>query len=191
MNVKPFSVLYSMAEYYHRDASDFASRFDVLWENQTHKSGRIKSFVDLFIGCECVLKSHIILGKLSDDPEDVYSLIRKAGHKIKTLANLACYQEDRSSYDFIGERLGVFSIFIRYSLDANEIFFPIHIERRDTKINYNETIGNNSWVLEVRAILDGLLDSSKDRFIGSLAQEIEEILEAEKKIGNLVNSFYK
>lgn len=37
----------SIAEHYFHDARDFAARFDVPWENQTHKTGRIKSFVDL------------------------------------------------------------------------------------------------------------------------------------------------
>jgi hypothetical protein len=35
-------------------------RFDQLWEAgpPMHKMGRMKSFVDLLIGCECTLKAH-------------------------------------------------------------------------------------------------------------------------------------
>lgn len=191
MDVKPLSVLYSIAEHYHRDAFDFASRFDVLWEDQTHKTGRIKSFVDLLMACECVLKSHIILGRLSDDPKDVYSRIRKASHQIEPLAKAACYLEDRSSYEAIAQRLHEFSVFIRYSLDAYETFFPSYIERCEAKLNYSQTIGNNSWVLEVRTILGTLLDSSNDRFSGFVTDDIGAIVEHEKQMKEFIELIRK
>lgn len=59
---KSVSVHHSIAEYYWLDARDFLSRFDALWDVETHKTGRIKTFVDLLMGCECALKSHLMLG---------------------------------------------------------------------------------------------------------------------------------
>lgn len=55
MNLKPMSVLHSLAEHFHRDAVDFGARFDLLWEAGPlmHKMGRTKSFTDLLMGCEC------------------------------------------------------------------------------------------------------------------------------------------
>lgn len=188
MHDKPDSVLHSIAEHYHRDAYDFAVRFDVMWEKQLHKSGRIKSFVDLFMGCECALKSHIFLGKLSDDPKRVYSSVRKAGHDIGSLAHLACYSEDRSSYEFFAYRLSKLSTYIRYSLDSYEVFFRAGIKCDDTSFNYGKTIGNNSWVLEIRNELRALLRVSDGQFTGLLSDDIETYLKIDKEIGALVTS---
>ena len=191
MDTKPLSVLYSIAEHYHRDAWDFASRFDVLWENQTHKTGRIKSFVDLLMGCECALKSHVILGRLSDDPKVVYSIIRKASHQIGALAQAACYLQDRSPYETLEQRLQAFSVFIRYSLDAYETFFPSYIERHEAKLNYSQTIGNNPWVLEIRALLGNLLESSSGTFSGFVTDDINAIIEHEKQMKEFMESIGK
>jgi hypothetical protein len=68
MKTTPLSVLHTVADHYKSDARDFLDRFDILWEAQLHKTGRIKSFVDLLLSCECILKCHIVLGRTSDDP---------------------------------------------------------------------------------------------------------------------------
>lgn len=192
MNAKPLSVLHSIAEHYHRDALDFAARFDVLWESQTHKTGRIKSFVDLLLGCECALKSHIVLGRLSDEPRTVYLQVRKASHQIAALARAATFLDDRSTYVALSQRLEQFSVFIRYSLDAYETFFPSYVERHEAKVNYSKTIGNNPWVLEVRAYLDVLLVSSNDAFSGMLTgDDIEAIIEHEREMKEFMESIAK
>lgn len=188
---KPLSIQYSVAEHYHRDASDFAARFDILWESQTHKTGRIKSFVDLLMSCECALKSHVFLSRLQKNPTDTYALIRKAGHRIAPLADEATFLEDRSSYEFLKERLDGFSVFIRYSLDAYETFFPFLLERDEAKLNYSGTIGNNAWVLEVRRCLATLLDSSNSKFSGLVTSDICAIFKHEKQMQEFMESIRK
>ena len=143
MKTKPISILHSIAEHYAQDAQDFAERFDVLWEKQLHKTGRIKSFVDLMMACERGLKAHVALGRVSEDPTEVYQMIRRASHRIEPLAQAATFLSDRSTYDELASRLDSFSVFIRYSLDAYETFFPLLVERDALKLNYSQTVGNN------------------------------------------------
>ncbi len=102
MKTLPISIQHSVADHYHKDARDFAARFDTLWEDQLHKTGRIKSFVDLVMGCECALKCHVFLGRLDQDPDETYKLIRNAGHNTERLSTLAAFLEDRSLYELIG-----------------------------------------------------------------------------------------
>lgn len=182
---------YSVAEHYHRDAVDFVGRFDILWESQTHKTGRIKSFVDLLMSCECILKSHVFLGHLADNPTDTYILIRKAGHQIALLADEATFLEDRSGYDFLKKALNDFSVFIRYSLDAYEAFFPFLSENDEVTLNYSGTIGNNAWVLEVRQCLAKLLDKSKSQFSGLVTSDIGAIFVHEEEMNRFMKSIRK
>lgn len=191
MNEKPLSVLYSIAEHYHRDAVDFAARFDVLWENQTHKTGRIKTFVDLLMACECALKSHSVLGRLNDDPKQVYVDIRKASHSIGKLADLASFLSDRSNYDFLKERLQPFSVFIRYSLDAYETFFPALMEWDNAEINYSGTIGNTLWILAVRNCLESLNESLNYKFSGFVTSDIGAIFEHDRQMKGFMESIKK
>lgn len=188
---KPSSIQYSVAEHYHRDAIDFAGRFDILWERQTHKTGRIKSFVDLLMSCECVLKSHVFLGRLENDPTDTYILIRRAGHQIAQLADKANFLENRSDYEFLKEELDDFSVFIRYSLDAYETFFPFLPENDEVKLNYSGTIGNNAWVLQVRHCLATLLDKSKSKFSGLVTSDIGAIFVHEEEMKKFMESLHK
>jgi hypothetical protein len=188
---KSSSIQYSVAEHYHRDAIDFSGRFDILWESQTHKTGRIKSFVDLLMSCECALKSHIFLGRLEDNPKDTYILIRSAGHQIAQLADKANFLEDRSDYIFLEERLNDFSVLIRYSLDAYEMFFPFLSECDEVKLNYSGTIGNNAWVLEVRQCLAKLLDKSKSKFSGLVTSDIGANFAHEEEMKRFMKSIHK
>lgn len=186
--VRPLSILRTIAHHYTEDARDFVERFDLLWENQLHKTGRIKSFVDLLMACECVLKAHVMLGRSSDDPREVYKEIRKASHQIGPLAKAAVFLTDRSIYDELARRLDNFSVLIRYSLDAYETFFPSYIERHEAKLNYSHTIGNSPWVLEVRALIVPLLDSVSDELGGLVTDDIGAILEHERQIREFIDS---
>lgn len=185
---KPLSILRTIAQHYAQDARDFLDRFDLLWEDQLHKTGRIKSFVDLLMACECALKAHVVLGKSSDDPVVVYKGIRKAGHRIAPLAKAAVFLSSRSIYDELALRLDRFSVFIRYSLDAYETFFPSYVERHEAELNYSQTIGNPVWVLEVRALLIPLLDSLSDELGGFVTDDIRAILEHERQMKEFIDS---
>jgi hypothetical protein len=182
MNVRPLTVQHSIAEHYFSDSRDFAARFDTLWEDQLHKTGRIKSFVDLVMGCECALKSHIFLGRREIDPVETYIRVRRAGHDIGSLCQMASYLDDRSLYDRMIENLAPFSVFIRYSLDAYATFFPTVVDWDDAPIRHATTIGSNAWVLSIRGDLDLLIESCSDEFTGVLNAEIEEILNHEQEM---------
>lgn len=180
MKIKPASLLHSIAEHFHHDASDFIDRFDILWESQTHKTGRIKTFVDLLMGCECELKAHAILSRLQDDPLEVYKSVRAAGHRIDRLTEMAHFMEDRTHYDFLKDNLLGKSVFIRYSLDAYDTFFPFDYD--DADINYSETIGNHVWVMQIRRHLKLMIDASNDEFTGMVSNDISELFALESQM---------
>lgn len=190
METKPLSVLYTVAEHYYRDANDFVSRFDLLWEApaQLHKTGRIKSFIDLLMGCECALKCHGFLSHHAEVPREVYCKVRSFGHNIGRLADYASFLTDRSPYDYLKANLGDFSVFLRYSLDAYETFFPSYMDRKDAEVNYSATIGNNPWVLELRANLNTLLSSSEEQFSGFFTDDLEAIFTHERQMKEFADS---
>lgn len=188
MRTLPISVQHSVAEFYHRDAQDFARRFDALWEDQLHKTGRIKSFVDLIMGCECALKSHVFLSRLDRDPHETYRLVRKAGHNSEKLSVLATFLEDRSLYERAGSKLAPFSVLVRYSLDAYSTFFPALSDWADAPINHAATVGCNAWVLGVRVDLQELIDSSCAEFTGIVSSDIDAILRNERDLEDFMRS---
>lgn len=55
LKTKPSSLLHSITEHFLNDSRDFATRFDVLWEDGRlmHKMGRTKSFMDLLMRQKC------------------------------------------------------------------------------------------------------------------------------------------
>ena len=185
------SVLLSVAEHYHHDASDFLDRFDILRDAQLTKTGRIKNFVDLLMGCECALKSHVFLSQLDASPALRYKKVRGASHSIDKLATMASYMADRKHYDFLKEHLQDVSVYIRYSLDAYETFFPFFEEYQYAKINHSSTIGNYTWVSEIRACLTSMLESSNHEFTGLVTPDFGTIIEHEKEIKEFMNAIGK
>ncbi|MBA4077341.1 MAG: hypothetical protein C0508_20090 [Cyanobacteria bacterium PR.023] len=180
MKTLPISIQHAVADHYYKDARDFAARFDILWEDQLHKTGRIKSFVDLIMGCECALKCHVFLGSLNQDLDETYEMIRRAGHNVEKLSELATFLQDKSLYELVGSKLAPFSVFVRYSLDAYSTFFPAVTDWADAPVNYAATIGNNAWVLAVRDGLRQLIDSSSPEFSGAISHDIEAIIKHEQ-----------
>lgn len=191
MNTAPLSVLHTVADHYIRDAQDFLERFDHLWEQMLHKMGRTKSFVDLIFACECVLKAHIVLGQINDDPVTVYKAMRRLSHDVAALASAAQFMQDRGTYQFVSDRLGPFSVFIRYSLDAYETFFPSAMERADADINYSNTIGNHDWVLECRSQVATLIDSTAQEDTGFMTTDLEALFRHELEMKAFVDACMK
>lgn len=193
MNLKPMSVLHSLAEHFHRDAVDFGARFDLLWEAGPlmHKMGRTKSFTDLLMGCECALKAHAFLSHLEGNPVEVYRSIRKCGHNIGALSDYANFLKDRADYNFLKTELDAFPVFLRYSLDANEAFFPSFVDRTEADLNYSKTIGDNAWVLNIRESLERLNTSSEDSFGGFITDGIEDIFAHEKSMKQFAETCLK
>ncbi len=56
---------------------------------------------------------------------------------------------------------------IRYSLDADGLFFPLTQGRRQS-LPYSQLIGNEIWVKEVRDSLEALIDAARDEFTGEI-----------------------
>jgi len=179
LKVAPLTILHTIAEHYQRDARDFLERFDILWEAQLHKTGRMKSFVDLLLACECTLKCHIVLGRLGDDPCAVYQGVREYRHDIGRLAGAATYLQDKTLYSEVGKRLAPFSVFIRYSLDAYETFFPSALDRADARIDYSASIGKHPWVLECRGMVSSLLDETYSEFDGFVTDDLSALWQHE------------
>lgn len=169
MHIKPSSLHHSIGEAFWHDARDFLHRFDALWEHGSLmlKSGRTKSFVDLMMGCECVLKAHIFISCTSEDCPTIYRGIRNAGHYVAQLVPLASFMKDRTHYDRLEEKLGKLGVSIRYSLDADGLFFPL-IPGSRVALSYSELIGSEVWVQEVRDSLQALIDAARDEFTGQI-----------------------
>lgn len=180
--MKPSSLLHTVAEHFHRDASDFSTRFDELWENASlmHKMGRVKSFVDLLMACECSLKSHALLSMLDKKPVEAYRAVRACGHNIGKLAPLANYLKDRAPYEYLASHLTELPVHIRYSLEAYETFFPALVDRGQADKNYSATIGCNPWVLEIRDVLGLLLEAIGEEFSGEISMELGDLIGREE-----------
>ncbi len=176
----PLSVLHTLVGHFATDARDFLERFDRLWEAMLHKTGRIKSFVDLLFACECALKAHIILRRVDEDPDAVYKDVRRWSHNLDRLATEARLIDTGDVYQGIRSRLGPFSVFIRYSLDAYETFFPSLLDRADAPINYSATIGRNPWVLECRALVGQLLPPVDAALRGFVTDDLEALFTHEE-----------
>lgn len=182
MKELPLTISHSLANHYFEDARDFLSRFDKLWENELHKTGRIKSFLDLMMGCECILKSHIFIGRSNEDINDLYTKVRKKGHRIDLLSDYSNYLTDKTIYRKLKTELCDFSVYFRYSLDAYETFFPSALDWDDSVLNYLKTIGNNHWVLSIREILSKLIEATSSKFTGFVSNDILDILEHEEQM---------
>ncbi|GAB7563322.1 hypothetical protein LG202_13610 [Methylobacillus methanolivorans] len=168
----PNSIVRTIAESYTQDARDFVKRFDLLREEMLHKSGRIKSFIDLLMACECVLKAHVAMTRESDDPKVVYKAIRKAGHDIEKLAKMASWMHSREIYETLTEKLKSFNVLLRYSFDADQVLFPLFIEWDEAEIHYSSTIGNDLFVVEIRNSIELLIDELNEEFLGVVDPDV-------------------
>lgn len=182
MKPLPLSVPHSIAGHYHNDAREFAARFDILWESELQKTGRIKSFVDLMLACECALKCHAFLGRLDQDPYETYRLARRAGHRIEQLVRLAIFLDNRSIYEQVGSKLAPFSVLVRYSLDAYATFFPSLADWGDALIEHRTTVGSNTWVLGVRSDVGQLINLASPEFAGVVSDNVDALLQHDQEM---------
>lgn len=185
--VKPTSIHRSLAEFYLRDADDFAQRFDCLWEELLQKNSRIKTFVDLLMGIECALKAHIFMSRQDEDPIKLYKEIRSRGHSIDKLVEIADWMQERDIYIELAKKLQPFSVFVRYRFDADQTFFPALVERDQADINYSTSIGRNAWVLEIRDMLEQLSRALYKEFSGFTTDDLLNIFTHEQELSD----FYK
>lgn len=190
---KPSSLLHSIAEHFQNDSRDFATRFDVLWENGSllHKMGRTKSFVDLLMSVECVLKAHALLSQSDKPVEEAYLAVRRSGHDLRKLVGLANYTPDRTAYERLADSVADLQVHLRYSFEAYEAFFPAWTGRNDAEMNYTATISNNPWVLSIRADVQTLIDASQPEFTGFIGDDIETILKGEAEMRQFYDEIIK
>lgn len=187
MDLRPTHTHHPMASYYWIDARDFLSRFNILWENETHKTGRIKTFVDLLMACECALKSHILIQAKEDNAEDTYRKIRRSGHDIGKLVDLAVLNENQSM--IIKQQLRNFSVELRYALDAHDTFFLVELDNEGLLL-HSQTIGNNQWVMSIHQCIQKLVNELDAYFANpnrTQNRTLDEILEDEHFISKTLN----
>lgn len=184
MKQKPSSDLHLIAEHFYHDAVDFERRFSLLWESGQlmHKTGRIKSFIDLVMGCECSLKSHALLSMNGSSLSDAYEKVRSCGHRIDRLASLAAFLSDRTHYECLAINLRDFPVSMRYSLDAHEMFFPASIDGDTNDELYSETIGLDTWIGGVHNNLVHLNTSLAYEFSGDVSMDFCEHLQQQRAL---------
>jgi hypothetical protein len=181
-----FKVTFNLAQHYLKDALDFKNRFDILWERELHKSGRMKSFIDLYMCCECVLKSHYFLLNINNDAKKCYLQARRFSHDIPGLASAASGLVSSDIYEKIGSRFKDLSVSLRYSLDMWETLFE-----GDNPI-YSSTVGNHSWVLETREMCVRLIEMVTPSFsVSYQGSEVIELVALKTEMEKLVNEFIK
>lgn len=190
---KPTSLLHTLAEHFLSDARDFAIRFDVLWEDGRlmHKMGRTKTFVDLLMAVECALKAHALLSQKSLPVERAYCTVRRCNHDIRKLVGLADYMADREVYERLADQLAELQVHLRYSFEADEVFFPAWTDRAKAEQNYGATIGDNSWVLSIRGDVETLIGSIQREFTGSISEDFEQALESEVEMRQFIDKIVK
>lgn len=172
-----------IASAYIRDANDFLSRFENLKEDYS-KTKRMKSFVDLLMGFECALKAHIFLSPPYVSAEETYKAIRRVGHNINTLSSIPCFVPDKVVYQKSASILGNFSVFLRYSLDGYESFFPSGIAQEEASASFSATLANPIWLNEVVALLQELIDPTIEPLSGHV--DFDNFLESEIEMRNFV-----
>ncbi|MDK2596919.1 hypothetical protein [Pseudoalteromonas obscura] len=112
--------------------------------------------------------------------EEVYRAIKRAGHDLIKLADIAKYS-DNDSYQKVKEELGTYSVFIRYSLDAYENFLPSCIGFEKGKYDYSATMTNHAWMIEMRDLLASLIAQTSEEFTGLVEFDFEDLYgDAEK-----------
>lgn len=185
---KPLSVLHTIGEHYLHDSRDFAKRFDLLKAEDLTKTGRIKRFVDLYMAIECALKCHVVLGKIGEDANEVYRIVRNCGHDIGKLSNLASFAHNHKLYKDISDEINRYSVFIRYSLEAHQAFFSLHNDGKSDKRweEYSRTVSNLNWLNKVRAQLEELIESATPEFTGIVSFDFAKILEVDSQVRQIV-----
>jgi len=169
-----------LAFHYYTDASDFLDRFNLLYEHYS-KTKRFKCFVDLLMGFECILKSHIFLSHPTDDMKEVYKAVRKCSHNLDKLASLANYL-GATDYQVIKGNLGEYSVLIRYSLDAYENFLPSCAGFGEGKYNYSSTLTNHPWMMSQRDLLQKLINLTSGEFGGFVDLDFDKIVDESRQM---------
>jgi hypothetical protein len=167
----------TLAQHYFLDALDLRQRFHMHWDDQPRKSSRIKSFVDLLMACECMLKAQCIVARAHLSLPEAYRQVRELSHGISKLA--AAAEADWRSQTEVHRRateyFGAFGVGLRYSVDAHQYFFPLGRKQKSGRRSYDSTLGNCHWRKAAEATVAELLDWGQGQFTGEVTDDIEVI----------------
>lgn len=173
-----------IAKHYLEDARDFIYRFEVFINLPLSKTQRSKAFVDLYMASECVLKAHIFASATTDKLDETYRKVRKIGHNISKLSDEAHFLTDRNDYKYLKDELDRFNVFIRYSLDSSEFFFPSGKDKAEAKVDSTVTISNLTWLSQIAACVNRLISTLYPQINAGIVEDsFEEIFESEQLMG--------
>jgi hypothetical protein len=154
------------------------------WEDQPRRSSRIKSFVDLLMACECMLKAQCIMAKADVPLPDAYRQVKDLGHNITKLAAAAesAWHAPSEVHRRAREYFGSFGVGLRYSVDAHQYFFPLGRKPRSGSKSYHATLGNHGWRCAAEAAVGELLEWGQSQFTGEVTDDIEVIWQSDLDI---------
>lgn len=172
----------NIAFHYYEDALDFLYRFDHLVDDYS-KTKRMKCFVDLLMGFECILKCHIFLSNAKDNMIEIYQEDIRGkgnGHDLSRLADEAKFLP-ADVYQEVKVELGPYNVFARYSLDGYANFIPSYVLAKDAKFNYSETLANTDWINKKRNLYK-LIDNTSSEVQGDVSMDLQELERNEQEL---------
>ncbi len=130
-------------DFFH-DAEDFLNRYSLTVEHfYAIKSKRMKLFLDLRMGAECILKAYAAYFLMKDSPRrDVISRVESYRHKIPQMVNdvksfIPVYEWQR--FEPYVEQLSALPVSLRYRLDGADF-------RQLNENFYYATVGSDLWL---------------------------------------------
>lgn len=177
----------TLAQHYFLDALDLHRRFKQHWEDQPRKSSRIKSFVDLMMACECMLKSQCILARSAIPFPKAFAEVRKLAHNVNGLSRVAESAYPSTAQERARRHFGKFAVRLRYSADAYAYFFPVGSKRLGKGASYDETLGDSAWLTAAESVVTDLIEWGRSMFNGEVLDDIEANLLAEQEVELAVN----
>ncbi|WAS56215.1 hypothetical protein MK974_24245 [Burkholderia ambifaria] len=173
-----------IGESFWHDARDFAVRFDALWDSPhvTRRSARLKCLVDLFMGCECILKAHIFLADDDRLPTDLYRKVRTAAHDVTKLVALTTASDHRSDYDVLIKGIGGLPVVLRYSLDAERQYDGWQPDRPSEVVKLQRLLRSKQAVKEVRDALERLIFATRAQVTGYVDIDFHSLVESSRKV---------
>lgn len=172
----------ALAQHFYLDALDLYERFHAHWESQPRKSSRVKSFIDLRMACECMLKAKCVVARQHLPLFEAYKEVKDLGHRIQNLASQAQRAQSSTANERAVEYFDRFGVGLRYSVDAYEYFFPVARRLRDGRRSYASTLGDADWMNEAKAVVVELLEWGSLEFNGEVGDDIEAILLGSEEI---------
>ncbi len=130
-------------DFFH-DAEDFLNRYSLTVEHfYAIKSKRMKLFLDLRMGAECILKAYAAYFLMKDSPSgDVISRVKSYRHKIPQMVNDVksfIPVEDWQRFEPYVEQLSALPVSLRYRLDGADF-------RQMNENFYYATVGSDLWL---------------------------------------------